>query len=333
MDTSSNNPNTKNWLMLALIAILAASSIYLYVSKNKQGALASMDISNALTEKKAIQQEYDAALGRLDLMKSENLEMDSLLVEKDSELSALRTKIESIINSSEATSGELKLAQELISSLNGKLDKFKKEIDILRASNKRLAKEKEKLSIDNESLNTDKTNLTKDKEQLLSTKQALESKNMEISEERNAMIEVAKKLENKVEVAKVLHASNVRLTPLKRTFLGNNEVNTNKARRTEKMRISFNLDDNRISETGEKQIYIVVYSPDGDAYENGKFSLANGTEKAFSATKTIPYVQGQASKDINIEWTPLRNSFEKGEYSVEIYHMGYIIGNEKVSLK
>jgi DNA repair exonuclease SbcCD ATPase subunit len=326
MDTTPNNQGTKNWIMMALIAVLAASSIYLYVSKNKQATMATLDISNATTAKQAIQQEYDAALGRLDLMKSENTQMDSLLSQKDGELSALREKIESIINSSNATEGELKLAREMISSLNGKLDVFKNEIAALKSTNAKLATDKQNLTADKESL-------TREKESLANAKTNLETENKTINEEKEAVKEKAAQLEKKVEVAKVLHASNIKLAPIKHTLIGKNEASTNKAKRADLMRISFNIDDNRISESGEKQVYVVVYNPDGDAYGAGKFKLANGTEKAFSAIKTVPYVQGQTSKDISLDWAPINAKFNKGAYNVEIYHMGYLIGQEKVALK
>ncbi len=333
MDTTPNNQGTKNWIMMALIAVLAASSIYLYVSKNKQAAMATLDISNATTAKQAIQQEYDAALGRLDLMKSENSQMDSLLNQKDGELNALRSKIESIINNNNATEGELALAREMISSLNGKLDIFKKEIATLKSTNAKLATDKEKLSKDKESLTTDKENLTKDKESLTTAKTNLETENKNINAEKEAVTEKANQLEKKVEIAKVLRASNIKLSPIKHTLLGKNEATTNKAKRADLMRITFNIDDNRISESGEKQVYVVVYNAEGDAYTNGKFRLANGTEKSYSAMKTVPYVQGQASKGISLDWAPINAKFNKGNYNVEIYHMGYLIGQEKVALK
>jgi hypothetical protein len=36
--------------------------------------------------------------------------------------------------------------------------------------------------------------------------------------------------------------------------------------------------------------------------------------------------------DITTEWVPNEN-FEKGNYKVEVYHMGYNIGSENVTLK
>jgi DNA repair exonuclease SbcCD ATPase subunit len=326
MDTTPNNQGTKNWIMMALIAVLAASSIYLYLSKNKQASLATIDIGNANTAKQAVQQEYDAALGRLDLMKSENTQMDSLLTQKDGELNALRTKIESIINNSNATESELKLAKEMINSLNSKLDNFKKEITTLKNTNAKLATDKENLT-------NDKNNLTKDKENLTAAKTNLENENKAINDEKEAVKEKAALLEKKVEVAKVLRASSIKLAPIKHTLLGKNEATTNKAKRADLMRITFNLDDNRISESGEKQVYVVVYNPDGDAYSAGKFRMANGTEKSYSVIKNIPYIQGQTSKGISMDWSPVNAKFNKGDYNVEIYHMGYLIGQEKVGLK
>jgi hypothetical protein len=43
------------------------------------------------------------------------------------------------------------------------------------------------------------------------------------------------------------------------------------------------------------------------------------------------YKQGESAKGISTDWRPL-NHFNAGSYRVEIYHMGYRIGSERVTL-
>ncbi len=312
---STNSNNSKNYLFICIIAALTALSVYLYMGKNKaenQNHATGEALAETTATKDAMQTDYNAALGRLDELTSKNKEMESAIYAKDGEVADLKAKIDAILQNKNATAAELKTAKELIAKLNSKVASFEKQIAELKTANTNLATEKEKLSNEKQDLTAQKEEITKQKEQLAEEK---------------------KGLEKKVEIAKVLHASNITLTPIKKRLLTGKEAETGKARRAEVIRINFDVDDNRISESGEKEFYIVVYGPNGDAFSNGKFRMNNGTEKSYTASKTIPYVQGQTSKSISLDWKPIGASFDKGDYQIEIYHMGYKIGGNGVSLK
>ena len=310
---SNNSNNNKNYLFIGIITALTALSVYLYIGKNKvENQNHATGEALAEATKDAMQTDYNAALGRLDELTSKNKEMESAIYAKDGEVADLKAKIDAILQNKNATAAELKTAKELIAKLNSKLASFEIQIAELKTANTKLATEKEKLSNEKQDLTTQKEEITKQKEQLAEEK---------------------KGLEKKVEIAKVLHASNITLTPIKKRLLTGKEAETGKARRAEVIRINFDVDDNRISESGEKEFYIVVYGPNGDAFSNGKFRMNNGTEKSYTASKTIPYVQGQTSKSISLDWKPIGASFDKGDYQIEIYHMGYKIGGNGVSLK
>jgi myosin heavy subunit len=309
------NANTKNWIMGLIIAALAGTSVYLYLGKNKAetaNQATGEKLAETSTAKDAMQTDYNAALGRLDELTSKNKSMEESINAKDGEVAELKQKISAILNDKNATAAQLQQAKELIATLNKKVTSFEKQITQLKEANASLATDKEKLNAEKESIINQKNEIAKEKEQLTEEK---------------------KGLEKKVEIAKVLHASNITLVPIKKQLLTGKQAETAKARRAQFIKINFDVDDNRISESGEKEFYIVVYAPNGDAYSNGKFRMINGTEKSYTAIKTIPYVQGQTSKNISLDWKPNDANFDKGEYQVEIYHMGYKIGGNAVTLK
>lgn len=175
--------------------------------------------------------------------------------------------------------------------------------------------------------------LTEDKKQLTEEKNQLNAEHENLKEEKK---QVEKTLEKTVETASILHASDFKMEAInKKTnlFGKEKEVETGKARKADLIRFSFDLDDNRVSESGEKLVYICVYKPNGTIANNGgKFKMSNGTEKGYTTTKSISYKQGEKVNDIITEWRP-NDSFDKGTYKVEIYHMGYKIGSENVTLK
>lgn len=313
MESSTQEPQKKfntNIVYLGVIALLVGAVIYLFLNKNKtenQNEELTTQVETVSSDLGELETEYNAALARLDEMKSQSTQMDSLLVSKNDEVEDLKSKIKSILSDKNATKEKLGEANKLISELKSKLNSFQSQIDELKKENIQLSE--------------DKKNLIEEKSQ--------------VTKEKDELKEEKKVLEKTVEVGSVLRASDIEMNVvnMKKNLLGKEkEKETNKAKKADLIRISFDLDDNRISESGEKIVYICVYGPDGKVSGNGAFKMSDGSDKKYSVSKTIPYKQGEKTYDVTTEWKPL-GDFEKGTYKVEIYHMGYKIGGENVALK
>ena len=311
--TETRKPFNPTWIYLVIIALLAAAAIYLFLTKNKveeaKEALTE-EVNTVSNDKATIETEYNAALARLDQMRGESASMDSLLNEKDGELAAMKDKINSILKQKNLSASQLAEANKLITELKSKMSGYQEQIVALKQENVSLTEEKK--------------NLLEEKSQ--------------VTQEREVLKEEKKNLEKTVELGSVLHTSNIRMEAIntkKNLFGKEKEKETSKANKADLIRISFNVDDNRISESGEKIVYICVYDPNGSVIAGGSnttFKLADGSTKSYSATKVIPYKQGETVKGISTDWRPL-NDFIKGNYKVEMYHMGYKIGSETVTLK
>ena len=314
MEINSNEPRkgfSPHWIYLGIIALLLAACIYFFLTKNKvedQNEDLTNQVATVSNDKVTIETEYNDALKRLDEMKSQSVQMDSLLTTKDGELSAMKSKIESILKQKNLTKGQLAEANKLIDNLKSKMTGYQEQITALKQENVELSE--------------DKRALTEEKGQL--------------TQEKATLTEEKKGLEKTVELGSVLHASGINMEAINNTktlFGKEKEKETIKASKVDLIRISFDLDDNRISESGEKIIYICVYDPNGNVISsNGsKFKLSDNSEKSYTASKTIPYKQGEKVKGISTDWKPSA-TFAKGTYKVEIYHMGYKIGKEMVKL-
>jgi predicted nucleic acid-binding Zn-ribbon protein len=297
-----------NWIYLGIIALLLIAGIYLFVTKNeveKQKADTINELATVSTDKAAVENQYNAALARLDEMKGQSIQMDSLLNDRNAEVEELKRKIKKILDNKNASESELKKANSMIAQLNSKMAEFQNTITALKQEN---------------------INLTEDKKQLTAAQENLK-------EEKR---KVEKTLETTIETASILHASDFKMEAInrKKNLLGKDkEVETGKAKKADLIKFSFDLDENRVSESGEKVIYICVYKPNGSiAGNNSKFKLSTGAEKGYTTSKTISYKQGEKVNDIVTQWIPSED-FEKGNYKVEVYHMGYNIGSENVTLK
>ncbi len=297
-----------NWIYLGIIAILLVAGIYLFVTKNeveKQKADKDIELATVSTDKATVENQYNAALARLDEMKGQSIQMDSLLNDRNAEVEELKRKIKKILDNKNASESELKKANSMIAQLNNKMAEFQNTITALKQENITLTEEKKQLTTAQENLKEEKR-------------------------------KVEKTLETTIETASILHASDFKMEAInkKKNLLGKDkEVETGKAKKADFIKFSFDLDENRVSESGEKVIYICVYKPNGSiAGNNSKFKLSTGAEKGYTTSKTISYKQGEKVNDIATQWIPSED-FEKGNYKVEVYHMGYNIGSENVTLK
>jgi predicted nuclease with TOPRIM domain len=297
-------PKSRNGLIYGiLIAALAGTWIYMLYDKNKsseQITQKNVQIDSIASSRDNLQQEYNAATARLDDLISQNSRMDSLVKTKDKEIQDMKARISSILSNKNATQAQLAEARRLIEQLKSNIEGYQQTIERLEGEKIVLAGERD-----------------------IARK------------ERDSVSVVKDSLNKKVDLASVLHASNIHLQPIRVKGNGK-EVETTKAKRADMMRVTFDLDDNRVAPTGDKEIYVAITAPDGsplavEALGSGRFTLEDGTEKLYTAKKTVPYVTGQ-KLPVTMDWKQ-NSDFKPGDYAVEIYHNGYKIGEGKVTLR
>jgi peptidoglycan hydrolase CwlO-like protein len=321
MNTSSNietpfrqaepqNNKGKNIIIGILVACLLGLGIYTISDKNKSGdqiMQQQTQIAKVSEEKTDIQKNFDASLARLDSFSTLNNDLQGKLTAKNTEVSKMKTEIRSILNKKNATASELARAKTLINDLNGKISSM--EADIAR------------LTDENKSLSSDKVALTADKEKL--------------TQDLTTTTTAKQELEKKVDIASTLNASNIVVTPINVKKNGKEDVST-KAKKVDKLLISFDV-DNRIAQPGSStDIYVLVTGPDGkllspaDAAAAGTFTTRDEGDKAYTAK--VP-VNLEAAKKKNVEFGFPGTNFQTGSYKVQIYQNGFLIGEGTTLLK
>lgn len=295
--------SNKNGLIYGiLIAALVGTWGYMYYDKSqssKEIAIKENQLDTITNSRNELQAEYDAAQARLDDLISQNSRMDSLVKSKDKEIADMKGRITSILSNKNATSAQLAEARRLIEDLKSRTEGYVQTIERLEGEKIVLAGERDYARKERDSVSTVKDSLGK-----------------------------------RVDLGSVLHASNIKLSPINVKKNGKEEVTT-KAKRADMMRVSFDL-DNRIATTGDKEIYVSITAPDGsplavEALGSGRFTLEDGTEKLYTVKKTVSYMAG-GSTPVSMDWKQ-NSDFKAGDYSVEIYQDGFKIGAGKVNLK
>ena len=294
--------NTKNkniiiGVLIAAVVILAGFLIFNNNKSEKTLVAQQTELTTISTEKSELQNSFDASLSRLDSMTTSNTNLQNQLTSKDGEIAKIKTEIRTILNNKNATAAELSKARQLINQLNGKIENLESQI----AS----------LTLQNDSLKTDKVNLIADKKQLTHN---LDSTNV-----------IKKTLEEKVDVASTLNASNISITPLKIKSNGKEKVKTS-AKQVDKLLVKFDV-NNRIIQSGTTNIYVVVIGPDGLPIKSAgteSFNTRDGSEKYFTAMLPVN-LESSTTKNVEFSFAPT-DHFKEGNYKVQIYQNGFLIG-------
>jgi predicted nuclease with TOPRIM domain len=296
-------------IILLLIALVGSWIYFLYARNESNAVITEKDAQYASLDssKNAVQKEYDDAMVRLQELTASNNGLDSLVKTKDSELSILKGKFKSLVGKQNATSKDLAEARKLVGELNGRIDEYIQEINRLQAENQQLTIDKQNLTTENKTLNTNLNNTE------LARKEA----------------------ENKVDVGSTLHASGFNIVAINIRNSGK-EKSTASAKRADKLRISFNLDENRIATSGTKQLFIIAKDPTGkviaeEALASGKINTRQDGQIEYTTKIDAEYKQGEA-KGINFDLTQ-GDKYIKGNYSIIVYQNGFKIGEGVAILK
>lgn len=318
----SSKPKNANLLLWSIIALLVAAGAYFFIQKNKLAGEkedTELRLDEVNLEQQELNKDYNAAIARLDNMKTENAQMDSLIQTKDGQIGSLREEIQNILSDKNASQAELKEAKNLIAQLEDLTVKFQKQIGALKQenielteNNRNLAEEKKMTQIENEDLKQNKEVLTAEK----------------------------KELEETVSIGSVLSANNISMNVInkKKNLLGKEkEKSTTKAKKADLLEVNFALGVNRIIESGDETIYIAVKGPNGNIIHSkgnatGTLNLAKGGTQQYTTKKVVAYTKGKNAYNIKTNCVPT-DKFESGTYHVELFHKGYLIGKDDITLR
>lgn len=299
----------KNLIIGILAVALVCIGGLLIVDKNKSGETIThqqAEIATVTDQKSEVQKSFDASLSRLDSMSTLNTSLQNKLSDGNKEIARTKAEIRSILNKKNATAAELNRAKGLIAGLNEKIAGMEAQIAQLTQDNQTLTQDKEVLTQDKETLTQNLTATTATKDSLV----------------------------QKVDVASTLNASNIAITPVNVRNSGKEKV-TSTAKRVDKLVISFDV-NNRIAQPGMTDVFVVVIGPDGkpvsaESLNSGTFTTREDGDKQFTAKLPVD-IETAKRKNVQFSFAPGSN-FQQGNYIIEIYQNGFLIGEGTRELK
>ncbi|MCB0507329.1 MAG: hypothetical protein KDD21_03405 [Bacteroidetes bacterium] len=317
-EENNNQSNSKLHAMyIVLIALLIGGLVYtnLRLKKSKETIVVTEKQRDDVTAlKDELDKKYTESMQEIENYRAENAGLDSLLNVKEQELSSKKAKINALLSEvSQLKSGDankaklLAEAQALIKQMEDDKVKMQSSIDSLLAVNQQLSLERDSI--------TGELNTTIQQKQ--------------VADEEN------QKMKDRIDKASILSTSNMECTPIRITKKGK-EDEVSKAKDAEKLRVCFDLLQNKIAPSGKTDLAVRIISPDGSTIQMA--SLGSGTLNEATTGNEIPYTYNISpdyqndTKTVCSYWAQTFK-FASGKYSVEVYQNGFLIGQSTFTMK
>jgi hypothetical protein len=294
MEENSKSSNSKI-LIIALTVLLFGLIGYTFYNNN--------DHKEAV---KFLQSEKDQIIGNLTAMEekydvaiAQNTSLsDSLTMEKE-KIAVLK---DSVQNLKKINSNVLKRYRGQLATLEKTNSRLLDEVDSLKMANNILTEEKD-------SINSQLTIQTNYNDTLV-------AQNMELA--------------RKVEIGGALNVENVQVTAMKMRSNGK-YTETNKAQKTDAIKVAFRLIENEIAEPGDKEAYIVLKNPAGQVINaKGTFMMSEGMEAKYTDQTIVNYEN--ADLDVVMLVERKGDKYESGVYPIEVFVEGKLVGSANLEL-
>ncbi|MEO7265516.1 MAG: hypothetical protein ABIW38_11410 [Ferruginibacter sp.] len=308
--TTNSRNNMRSILTGILVVALLGTWGYIIYDKNKTRETLDQKetvIASTSTQRDELQKELEDAAMKYDMLKTSNSKKDSAITAKDRDIEDKKVRIQQLLNKQNATQSELSEAKRLIASLNGDLENYRTQIEVLQGQKIQLTQEK--------------AVVTQQRDKVL--------------KDFDSATVVIKEKEDLINVGSTLHASNFSIVGIDEKSSGKEKL-TSTAKRVDKLRISFDLDENMLAQTGPKEIFICITAPDGtpvsvEALGSGTFSTRDGQQKTFTQKLDVNYTQAK-KQTVSFDWKQNSN-YNTGNYKIEVYNNGFKVGEASKPLK
>lgn len=285
----------KNIVVVSLSALVVGLSGFLIYDNShhrKSAAEVKTEFNDLKNDYKFIRKDLENTINKLQISNQVVLEQ--------------KQTIENLLKKNEITEQELSIAKKIMKNIsNSVLETYQKEVAHLELEKKKLNEER-----------------LLNKKQIIDLKSKLHTLENSQHTLRKKYNQEKKESEKKTELltyAPGISLSNFKLKGVKVRSSGR-EVETDRASRVNRLKVSFNINANPLAEKGIKDLYIVVTSPNKlpqifDNKPTGTFT-SNGKLQTYSDKISIHYNQ-EESIPIELEWN--YSDFKKGEYIIEVY--------------
>jgi len=295
-----NAPFRKFRVYLAILAIILLVIVFwLFIQRSQLLKL----VKEKEVEKTEMQHELDSLMVEHNKIKVSYGALSDSLRSKDSVIQRNALEIKKLLDSE----WEYNKIRKKFEMLQKVAQGYVRQMDSLYTVNRELQAENEKIRQEVKTEQGRNQNLMKDKEDL----------------------------KEKMNQAAYIKAYDVTVTPCKVKSGGNKEQVTDKASRTDRLRVCFTLGENPLVPSGKRIIYVRIQRPDGVIVIKSKYDtfVFNGQTLPYSLREDVTYT-GKAM-NVCVVWTKKDNDKPamKGKYIVTVFADDKAIGDGSFELK
>ncbi len=297
LDDDRKDKKSKRVIIVLLLLLLLGSIGYNYVATQKSKTAENVLVSEKLLLMKELddlRKDYDAALA-----KNENVS-EELVLERDKVIKLM---------------GELKNAELQV----GKLTKFRAQASELKLNLSHLVTENEMLRVLN-----GKLKVKVDSSFVALNKSEIKSK---------TLVEQVKTLSSSVEKASVVKPMNLTFQAVTQRVSSKTkrEAFTNRANKTNELKVCFTLPENKLAKKGDMNFYIQITDTKNNIMGSKETVYFGEKALIYTFEKTIRYENEvvEVCEYLNVAL----GKFEKGNYTVQLFNKGDFISKVDLNLK
>lgn len=290
-------------LFWIIIGLMTTNGITIWLLVNEKSKV----VNTITISEKILVEKNTVEVDLVNLQKDyQNLQTNDAAMQLD--IDAKRARIEVLIKEASRHKGDATIISKLkieMQTLRSIMQSYVRTIDSLNTLNQTLVAEK-------------KTVL----KQLGSEK-----------EKQSVLIKEKDELKSTIAKGSILSCFNINAKAVLYKRGGKKESETNKARKTEKIKVSFSLGENKIAKAGEKTIYVRIMTPDGKELaksydDNCRFNF-NQSSGYFAGRETLNYANAELN---GVTYCEGQGEYVPGNYIIEITCDGVVIGNTSLKL-
>ncbi len=303
---ADQNKTNKVLLIIVVGVLVALNALFIsnYLTTKDEKQQVEMKLVSTEQANEELKKQYSDVLAQLEEYKGSNEKLNNLVDQQKLELDTKVKQIQQMIKEKKIDKSQLDRALAEIKQLNSSIAKLNERVDSLNAANGILKDENLSLKKDVQDVNDKNEKLTQE------------------NTEKN----------NIITVARVLKTENLTAVTYSVKDKGK-EKETTKVSGVNRVKITFNLGENFVAEKNQKVIYMKLISPGGSTIpspDKGSFTF-QGSETTY--TQKISFQFTNTKQQLQLVWDKGTSTLTKGDYKVELYCDGFIIGNGRFSLR
>jgi hypothetical protein len=305
MESQPEEKKSNNKLLLALLGLLLiGNGIFAWLWLQERGRA-----NTVVIEKQNVIIESDNVKANLLDLQQQYATLQTNDKTLNEDLDAKRAQIADLLEQAEKHKGDAYIISKLkkeTETLRKIMQHYVIEIDSLNTMNKVIIAEKEKVTSDLHSEKEKTSKLSKDKEALSNT----------------------------INLGSILKAENPTVKGVKFRSGGKKEIETTKASRVERIKVSFVLGENKIAKKGNRTVFVRITTPDGKELckspDEDNMVKFNGGKGFYAAREDVSYSNEDVAVDV---FCASPNPFIAGKYLIDIICDDVIVGQSSITLK